>query len=131
MAYRRHQFLFPDHKNKIGTCPPPPPKKKPKYPPLKRGICGHGGFSCRKNAIFQRPIKLAQPFPAPELRAKNFADTRIFLNLGEAEKPIFFPVVFLLFFPFSIVQNCLNPTNQIHCTQSICRLSDISFLSFD
>ena len=38
-------------------------------------------FSCRKNAFFQAPIKLAQPFPAPELRAENFTDTRIFLNL--------------------------------------------------
>ena len=39
------------------------------------------GFSCRKNTFFQAPIKLAQPFPAPELRAKKFTDTRIFLNL--------------------------------------------------
>ena len=30
------------------------------------------GFSCRKNAFFQAPIKLAQPVPAPELRANNF-----------------------------------------------------------
>ena len=29
------------------------------------------GFSCRKNAFFQAPIKLAQPFPAPELRTNN------------------------------------------------------------
>ena len=35
-------------------------------------------FSCRKNAFFQAPIKLAQPFPAPELRTKIFTDTRIF-----------------------------------------------------
>ena len=40
------------------------------------------GFSCRKNAnaFFQAPIKLAQPFPAPELRTKNFTDTRISLT---------------------------------------------------
>ena len=38
------------------------------------------GFSCRKNAFFQAPIKLAQPFPAPELRTKHFTDTRIFLS---------------------------------------------------
>ena len=37
------------------------------------------GLSCRKNAFFQAPIKLAQPFPAPELRANNFKDARIFL----------------------------------------------------
>ena len=35
-------------------------------------------FSCRKNAFFHAPIKLAQPFPAPELRTKHFTDTRIF-----------------------------------------------------
>ena len=51
-------------------------------------------FSCRKNAFFQAPIKLAQPFPAPELRTENFTDTRIFLiknvaftmQIGEAKK---------------------------------------------
>ena len=35
------------------------------------------GFSWRKNAFFQAPIKLAQPFPAPELRPK-FLGTRGF-----------------------------------------------------
>ena len=52
------------------------------------------GLSCRKNAFFQAPIKLAQPlnFPAPELRAKIFTDTRIFLILG------CFPCFFFLFF---------------------------------
>ena len=28
------------------------------------------GFSCRKSAFFQASIKLAQPFPAPELRTR-------------------------------------------------------------
>ena len=65
------------HKNKIGT--PPPPQNPP--PPLKEEFYGHG-FSCRKNAFFQAPIKLAQPFPAPELRTKNFTDTRIFVISG-------------------------------------------------
>ena len=37
------------------------------------------GYSCRKIASFQAPIKLAQPFPAPELRAKDVMDTRISL----------------------------------------------------
>ena len=53
------------HKNKIGT-PPPPPKKKTK----KGEFYGHG-FSCRKNAFFQVSIKLAHPFPAPELRQEK------------------------------------------------------------
>ena len=44
------------------------------------------GFSCRKNAFFQAPIKLAQPFPAPELRAKNLTDTTIFLILLARER---------------------------------------------
>ena len=50
------------HKNKIGA-PPPPQKKKPKYPPPPKTRHFMGmGFSCRKNAFFQAPIKLAQPF---------------------------------------------------------------------
>ena len=36
------------------------------------------GLSCRNKAFFQAPIKLAQPFPAPELRATNFTDTRMY-----------------------------------------------------
>ena len=35
----------------------------------------------QKERILQAPIKLAQPFPAPESRTKNFMDTRIFLKL--------------------------------------------------
>ena len=38
------------------------------------------GFSFRKNAFFQAPIKLVQPYPAPELQANIFLDTKIFLN---------------------------------------------------
>ena len=69
------------HKNKIGS-PPPPKKKTPKHPPPpKRGILWAWVFSCRKNAFFQAPIKLAQPLPAPEYWAKFFTDTRIFLKL--------------------------------------------------
>ena len=41
-------------------------------------------FSGRKSAFFQAPIKLAHPFPAPELRAENFTDTRIFLTFGRS-----------------------------------------------
>ena len=40
------------------------------------------GFPAERTHIFQAPIKLAQPFPAPELRAKHFTDTRIFLTLA-------------------------------------------------
>ena len=67
---------------KIKSALPPQPKKKPKIPPppppQNAEFDGKNGFSCRKNAFFQASIKLAQPFPAPELRTKNFTDTRIF-----------------------------------------------------
>ena len=59
------------HKSKI-ALPPPPPKPQNTPPPWT------WRFSCRKNAFFQASIKLAQPFPDPELRTK-FTDTRIFL----------------------------------------------------
>ena len=62
------------HKNKIGTSPPQKTQNIP--PPQNAEFYGHG-FSCRKSAFFQVSIKLAQPFPAPELRTKNFTDTRI------------------------------------------------------
>ena len=58
------------HKNKIGT--PPPPKKNPKYPPHpKRGILWAWVFPAERAHFSRAPIKLAQPFPAPELRAKT------------------------------------------------------------
>ena len=61
---------------KIKSAFPPPPKPKVPPPPKTQNtpskkdeeFYGHG-FSCRKN-IFQVSIKLAQPFPAPELRTR-------------------------------------------------------------
>ena len=53
----------------IGT---PPPKKKPKCPSLKRGMLWAWSFPAERNKKYQAPIKLARPFPAPELRAKVF-----------------------------------------------------------
>ena len=45
------------------------------------------GFFLQKERIFQASIKLAQPFPAPELRTENFMDMRIFLILnGEQQR---------------------------------------------
>ena len=55
------------HKNKIGTPPPPKPKIPP---PSKTRNFMDMGFSCRTDAFFQASIKLAHPFPAPELRKK-------------------------------------------------------------
>ena len=57
-----------------------PPQKSP---PQKGEFYGHG-FSCRKNAFFQVSIKLAHPFPAPELR------TRILRTRGFFWKIVFF-----------------------------------------
>ena len=49
-------------------------------PPLKRKMFYGHGFSCRRNAFFQAPIKLGQPSSASELRTNNFTDTRTFLS---------------------------------------------------
>ena len=58
------------HKSKIST--PPPPSKNPKFPPPPQNedFYGHGGFPAERKQKFQAPIKLAHPFPAPELRTK-------------------------------------------------------------
>ena len=53
------------HKNKIGTPPPPPPK-----PPPKTRNFMDMGFPAERTHFFQVSIKLAQPFPAPELRTR-------------------------------------------------------------
>ena len=47
-------------------------------PPTTRNFTGMG-FPAERTEFFQVPKKLAQPFPAPELRAKHFTDTRTFL----------------------------------------------------
>ena len=60
-----------------------PTKPKIPPPPLKRGILWTWVFSCRTDACFQASTKWAQPFPAPELRAKFITDTRIFLKLTQ------------------------------------------------
>ena len=51
------------HKNKIGTPPPP------NTPPKKGEFYGHG-FPAERTHFFQVSIKLAHPFPAPELRTR-------------------------------------------------------------
>ena len=58
--------------------------------PLPKGFCGHGGFPAERKQKFQTPIKLAHPFPAPEMRTKHFTDTRIFLNhrFGKSVKSV-------------------------------------------
>ena len=38
-------------------------------------------FLPERTQFFHVPIKLAQPFPAPELADNNFMDTRIFLKM--------------------------------------------------
>ena len=69
---------------KIKSALPSP--KKSKIPPKTRN-CMDMGASCRKSAFFRAPIKLAQPFPAPELQAITFTDTRIFSD-KKSETPI-------------------------------------------
>ena len=73
------------HKNKIGTSPPPQ-KKKPNTPtPLKtRNLMGMSVF-LQKERNLRAPIKLAQPFPAPESRAKNLRTRGFFRRLFQGE----------------------------------------------
>ena len=57
-------------------------------------------FPTERTHFFQVSIKLAQPFPAPELRTKNFTDTtRIFLKK-------LIPVVDFPAVPESAVKHC-------------------------
>ena len=70
---------------KIKSALPPPPPAKPKIlppPPLKkkRGILWTWVFLAERTHFVQASIKLAQPFPAPELR------TRILRTRGFSEK---------------------------------------------
>ena len=53
-----------------------PPPKKPTMPPLKRGILWALGASSRKNQTIQAPIRLAQPFRAPELPVGKMMEMR-------------------------------------------------------
>ena len=71
-----HQTMFRKILAPIKIKSALPPQNKPNPPPNEE-FYGHG-ISCRKNACFQAPIKLAQQFLAPELRANNFTDTRLF-----------------------------------------------------
>ena len=74
------------HKNKIGTSPP---KKNPNTPPPKTRNFMDMAFPAERTHFFQASIKLAQPFPAPELQANKFTDTR---NSHEKCSEIFEPL---------------------------------------
>ena len=43
------------------------------------------GFPADRTHFFQAPIKLAQPFPAPESQTNNFTDTRILLRFADPQ----------------------------------------------
>ena len=47
------------------------------------------GFPAERTKQSQVPIKLAQPFPTLELRAKFFTDTRLFLNVPRNQRKTF------------------------------------------
>ena len=57
---------------------PPPPPKTQNTPPKWRSFMGMEFFLQAEPKIPRRP--LAQPFPAAELREKNYMDTRIFFS---------------------------------------------------
>ena len=67
------------HKIKSALPTSPPPKKKPKIPPPKTRNFMDMVFPAERKHFCQASIKLAQPFPAPELRTKIYTETRIFL----------------------------------------------------
>ena len=69
LEHNYHQKNPRAHKNKIGTPPPPKPKLPP-APPENEEFYGHGGFPAERTQKFEAPIKLAQPFPAAELRTR-------------------------------------------------------------
>ena len=95
------------HKNKIGTSPPPP---NPKYSPPKTRNFMDIGFPAERTHFFQAPIKLAQPFPAPELR------TRLLRTRG-------FFWVFMYFSP-SCQQISKGPFPILHGSQLIPNFAD-------
>ena len=60
-------------------------------------------FPCRTDAFFQASIKLAQPFPAPELRTEIYGHE----DFSEFLKPLFAePVVCTSGFPFFLCHPC-------------------------
>ena len=73
---------------KIKSALPPPPPKTQNTPPPKTWNFMDRGFSCRKNAFFQVPIKLAQPFPAPELRTKVLRTRGFFSKEAKIPQPL-------------------------------------------
>ena len=60
------------------VLPPPPENPQIPPPPQNEEFYGHEGFPAERMQFFQAPIKLARPFPAPELRENIFTDMRIF-----------------------------------------------------
>ena len=72
------------------ALPPPPPKKKT----LKRRNFTDTGFPAERTLFFQVSIKLAQPFPGPELRTRILR-TRGFFWLWVWRNPAKFPPNFL------------------------------------
>ena len=77
---------------KIKLALPPPPSKTPRPPPppKRKNFMGMGGFPAGRTQKCQAPIKLAQPFAAPELRAEILWSIR---HHAFSEPPVWGPTI--------------------------------------
>ena len=85
-ADRPHVPNFPFYLRKIPApikikSAPPPPKPKIPPPPKTRNFMDTG-FPAERRQKFQAPIKLAQAFPAPELRTRILRPRGFFRSIG-------------------------------------------------
>ena len=74
---------------KIESAAPPP---NPRYPTQNEEFYGYGGFPAERTQKFLAPKKLAQPFPAPELRTRILRTRGFFwINLWDrfAQNPFY------------------------------------------
>ena len=85
------------HKNQIGTSPPPKTQNSP--PPKTRNFMDMG-FPAERTQFFHVPIKLAQPFPAPELRTKILWTLKGFFWFVQKKFA-------LIFWPLLVLQKCV------------------------
>ena len=67
---------------KIKSALPPPPPQPQNTPPPKTRNFTDTGFPAERRHFFQVSIKLAQPFPAPELRTRTLRTRGFFWENG-------------------------------------------------
>ena len=86
---RSNKTRLKRHAHKLALPPLPRFQETLNTPPKRRNFVGMGGFPAERTEKCQAPIKLAQPFPAPESQAETLQTLLGFSDQNKVQTLLF------------------------------------------